>query len=176
MPISRHARITRRAISPRLATRMRWNIVRLATGLGPGHVVGSLLVFGGPPFKECGLPKEAVFINSRSPAGAWERRRSRDEPPWITSLWGLTGTDAEQGLPEFDRIAVLHQDLDDCSADLGRNLIEHLHRLDDADDGFGRNSRPDRYEGVVVGGGGGIKRSHRGTIDRDGAIGRARRG
>ena len=52
--------------------------------------------------------------------------------------------DLEQRLVELDRFAVLAQHGDDLAADLGRNLVEDLHRLDDADDraSYRRGRRP----------------------------------
>src|SRR5580704_8317239 len=163
MPISRHARITRRAISPRLATRMRWNIVPLATGPFSGHVV-----------------VRRFFLASRCRES--DRKRPLPSANWgtaprpVSSLKALTRTDAEQRLTELDRIAVLNKNFDDCSADFGRNLVEDLHRLDNADDGFGRDPGADRHKRGIVRCWGAIKGSHRGTVDCDRAVGRRRSG
>src|SRR5580692_3213855 len=165
MPISRQARITRRAISPRLATRMRWNIVPFATALASTVT----------PYFRCsylaGGPRKAVLRKQSFPSGSLGTARKA----WKLST-ALTRTDAKQRLTEFDRIAVLHEDLDDRSADLGRNLVEHLHRLNDADDCFRRNPRSDRHKRRVVRRCGGIKCAHRGTVNGDRAVGRWRCG
>ena len=52
-------------------------------------------------------------------------------------------TDFEQRLAEFDRLAVLNQDLGDDTFDLGLDFVHHLHRLDDANDRFGIDLRAD---------------------------------
>ena len=41
--------------------------------------------------------------------------------------------DEEQRLPVFDRLSVLHEDRLDRSGDVGLDLVQQLHRLDDAD-------------------------------------------
>src|SRR5688572_928751 len=84
MPSSLQARMMRRAISPRFATRMRWNIDR-----------------------------------ELSPA------ESR--------------LDQEERLVELDRLLVLDEDLDDGPGHLRLDLVEDLHRLDEAEDGLGRH-------------------------------------
>src|SRR6476620_10748978 len=73
MPSSRHARCTRKAISPRLAIR--------------------------------------IFLNISGPASL----------------------DDEQRLAVFDRLPVLAQDLGHRARLVGLDLVEDLHRLDDAD-------------------------------------------
>ena len=41
--------------------------------------------------------------------------------------------DSEQRLAEFDRFTIFDQNLADGTVELGGNLIENLHRLDNAD-------------------------------------------
>ena len=43
------------------------------------------------------------------------------------------GIDFEERLVEFDRFAIVAEDGDDFAADFGRDFVENLHRLDDAD-------------------------------------------
>src|SRR5271155_5679773 len=128
MPISRQARMTRRAISPRLATKMRWNIMPLATGRSSGHVVGSLVFLA----SRC---RGTVLRKRPFPSG---NLGTAQMPARVSRA--LTRTDAEQRLTKLARISVLHKNLDDCSAALGWNLVEHFHRLVDADDGCGQAS------------------------------------
>src|SRR5689334_15275114 len=112
------------AISPRLATRIRWNIGRLRLSVAGGW------------------GRAGGMSGADRPGGAPTRgRRSRRG-------------DAEQGLAELDRLAVLDQDLGDRARDAGRDLGEDLHRLDDADGGVGPDGRTDRDEGRGVGGAG----------------------
>ena len=118
MPNSRQARMIRKAISPRLATR-----IRLNTSPHPR-------------------------VNTRS----------RATP--VSTL--------NSGWPNSTGCAVLDQHGDDPARDLGRNLVEHLHGLDDADGRF----RPDVIahldERRRIGIGGGVERAdHRALDHRD---------
>src|SRR5690348_3143767 len=98
MPSSLQARMMRRAISPRLAIRMRWKFgTARTTSVGSGRI------------------------------------------------------DAEQGLVELDRLAVLDEDLGDGAGDAGRDVGEDLHRLDDADGRIRPDGRTDRDERRGVG-------------------------
>src|SRR5690606_10152433 len=47
------------------------------------------------------------------------------------------GVDLEQRLAEFDRRAVLDKHCDNLAGGLRRNLVEHLHRFNNADNGVG---------------------------------------
>src|SRR5947209_1103025 len=105
-PRSRQARITRRAISPRLATRMRWNMTigNRQQAIGNSRTRARL-----PPLCYCLLPVAYCLSLSR-------------------------GIDREQHLPVLDRLLVLDEDADDGATALGGDFVEDLHRLDDADD------------------------------------------
>src|SRR5687768_4363303 len=92
MPSSRQARIIRSAISPRLATRIRW------------------------------------YMAAR-----------------------LALLDAEELLSVFDRRAVLDQDRHYLAGTLGRNLVEHLHGLNDANDCLWAHLVADLHEGRRIG-------------------------
>src|ERR671925_785575 len=65
------------------------------------------------------------------------RIRSAISPRLAIRIFCSTGAlrrlDDEQRLVELHGLLVLHQDLGDDARDVGLDLVEHLHRLDDAD-------------------------------------------
>ena len=65
-----------------------------------------------------------------------ERSRSREqlELRTCTAHCSGRGIDPEQHLAVLDRLLVLDQDLGDDAGAVGRDLVEDLHRLDQADD------------------------------------------
>src|SRR5687767_5641391 len=88
MPISRHARRMRSAISPRLAIR--------------------------------------ILLNILSPSPPRSGGEGRGEGHLLCRL------DDEQRLVELHRLLVLDEDLADHARGVGLDLVQHLHRLDDA--------------------------------------------
>src|SRR5687768_4587716 len=76
-------------------------------------------------------------ITARTPSSRQARwMRSAISPRLATRIFlnmseGLL--DDEQGLAVFHRLAVLAQDLGDGAALVGLDLVQDLHRLDDAD-------------------------------------------
>ena len=55
--------------------------------------------------------------------------------------------DPEQRLAELDRLPVLDQDLGDDAGAAGLDVVEDLHRLDDADDRRRRDAEPTLTKG-----------------------------
>ena len=53
---------------------------------------------------------------------------------------------AKQRLAELDGITAVHQDRGDRAVDFRGNLVEHLHRFNQTDDGFGGHGGADRNE------------------------------
>src|SRR5439155_8837819 len=85
----------------------------------------------------------------------------------------------EERLVVLDRLLVLHQHLGDDAAALGLNLVEYLHRLDDAHDRRRRDPRADGDKRRRLGVRAGVEGSGRRTLDghaRFGRHGRPRRG
>src|SRR5688572_438631 len=107
MPISRQVRITRWAISPRLAISTRRNMRRWI------------------PFSRPSVARAKSARPERQGARAGLRAGLR------AVLSG--GLDEEQGLTELDGLAVLDEHVDDHARGLGADLVQHLHGLDDAD-------------------------------------------
>src|ERR1043165_8941216 len=64
------------------------------------------------------------------------RMRSAISPRVAIRIFLMSGTrrsvDDEEGLIELHRLAVLHQDLGDHAVLVGLDLVQHLHRFDDA--------------------------------------------
>src|SRR5947209_11576544 len=105
MPRSRHARMTRRAISPRLATMMRWNI-----GLVSDEWLVRFKPTGGNPW-EFAFPRVATRgLGCRSPCTTRSAR----------------GIDAEKHRLELNRLLVLHEHFGDDARTLGLDLVEDL--------------------------------------------------
>src|SRR5262249_42677298 len=104
-PSSRQARWMRRAISPRLATRIFLNIRAPAVNRQRRHrerACGTVASVGNQDLLEHRLGNARLF-------------------------------DDEQGLAELHRLAVRAENLGDGAALVGFDLIEDLHGLDDAD-------------------------------------------
>src|SRR2546426_8444192 len=122
MPSSRHARMTRTAISPRLAMR---SLRNTSTSL------------------PClpGLPSPTA--GSNSPAHDWlegregvtesvQTRQTRKARQARETILGSGDIHEHQRLSVFDRGGIFDQNADDAAADLALNLVEQFHRLDDA--------------------------------------------
>src|SRR5690348_5967360 len=65
----------------------------------------------------------------------WQARSTRNAiSPRLamSTLSSMASADHEQRLVEFDRLAVLGHDRQHRAGDVRFDLIEHLHRLDDA--------------------------------------------
>src|SRR5262245_55639355 len=86
--------------------------------------------------------------------------------------------DLEQRLVELDRFTVLAEDGGDLAADFGGNLVEDLHRFNDANDRRGIDAIADFDERLGLGIGPRVERAnHRALDDRDvRALGRRRLG
>ena len=76
---------------------------------------------------KCSTYSIGSILASRRQAVSTHRRHRTDA---IQSAW----VDAEHWLAKVDRVLVVDQDLDDLSAALGGDLVEDLHRFDNADD------------------------------------------
>src|SRR6185437_900362 len=126
MPISRHARWMRSAISPRLAINIFSNIAKTHPTLGPSPVGEG--------------------------SGEGHRR--------------LRLLDQEKRLAVFHRLAVLHQDRLDRPRDVRLDLVEELHRLDDAEGLALGDGLADLDEGRRAGRGRAIERPHHGRLER----------
>src|SRR6202030_3278772 len=66
----------------------------------------------------------------------WWCRRNEPCPSWLPiglALWRPVGSQPEQGLAEFDELAVGHQDALDHARGLGLDAGEHFHHLDEPD-------------------------------------------
>src|SRR5947209_7067102 len=125
MPISLHARMTRSAISPRLATKIRWNIEpRWERG---GRIEDREERIGGAPGGWSGFEMVVTILS----------------PP--------SGPDSEERLIVLDGLAVLDQDFHNGARNLGGDRVEDLHRLHGADDRIGFDPRPDPHEGFGPG-------------------------
>src|SRR2546426_7487792 len=122
MPSSRHARMTRTAISPRLAMR---SLRNTSTSL------------------PClpGLPSPTA--GSNSPAHDWlegregvtesvQTRQTRKARQARETILGSGDIHEHQRLSVFDRGGIFDQNADDAAADLALNLVKQFHRLDDA--------------------------------------------
>src|SRR5712671_1657925 len=123
MSSSLQARMTRSAISPRLATRIRWNIVEQDpknVRAGPDPVPKAALTGG---------RREAWKAFAERPPGRADHASPRATHRPATAASGRDH--AKQRLAEFDRLAILGQDLDDRPRDARRNFGEDLHRLND---------------------------------------------
>src|SRR5207244_364399 len=87
------------------------------------------------------------------------------------NLWLGRRINLEEHLPELDRLLVFHLDLDDDAGAVGGDLIEDLHRFDDADHGGGGDARADLDERLGIGAGGGIEGADHGALDLDEGLG-----
>src|SRR5581483_7951223 len=131
MPSSRQARMMRRAISPRLEIRTFLNI---PCTLSPSTCSGQ-------------APRGA------KPQGPVPRRRTSGP-----SLRPSRRLNAEQRLPELDRLGVLDEDLGDLAGHFGLDLVHQLHRLDDAQDLALAHARADLDVRRLVGSGRAVER------------------
>src|SRR5688572_23502279 len=121
MPSSLQARMTRRAISPRLATRMRWNMSTY-------------------PARNA----ERGTRNERQRTGASFRPRGSSVPRSALRVPGSSGgIDPEQHLVVLDVLAVLDDDFLDDARDARGDLVVDLHRLDQPDHGRRRDAGAD---------------------------------
>src|SRR6476646_571797 len=118
MPSSLQARSTRNAISPRLAMRILSNI----EGVMPRA--------GGASSNPCG-----------SGCAHWHRPRLLG--PRFAGTTERELLDDHQRLAEFDRMAVLEQNLDHGAGARGRNLVHGLHGFDDQQRVAGLHRRAD---------------------------------
>jgi len=113
MPISRHARWMRRAISPRLAMSIFSNI--------RGNVRRQ---------------ESSVYKQITRSAGIAEQRWASLHTPLTilpsALLFWQDLADQEQRLAVFDRLAVFHQNLLDHAGFVGVDFIEQFHGFDDA--------------------------------------------
>src|ERR1700730_8842514 len=64
----------------------------------------------------------------------------------FSNMGSVLWLEVHQHLLELDPIAVLHEDLRDLAALTGRDLIHHLHRLDDAHGLAELDTRADLHE------------------------------
>src|ERR1700682_1084962 len=71
----------------------------------------------------------------------------------------LNGTDAKQGLPVLDRLAVRYQLARDDAGDLRLDLVHELHRLDDAEHPPGLHRLPYPHERSGIGRGAFVERA-----------------
>src|SRR4051812_35081798 len=108
MPISRHARWMRNAISPRLAMRIFLNMTA--------------------PISRCGRRR----VRCGCPGAPWRRPGGCDPRPCVSPCCAGSFDDEER-LPELDRLAVLAEDLLHRAGLVGLDLVHDLHGLDDAD-------------------------------------------
>src|SRR5687768_16228222 len=131
-PISRHARMMRSAISPRLAMRILENI-------GRGRHEGTKA-----------RRHEGVIVFSSLRASVPTCLRA--------SLSFHSRLHEVQHGPVLDGLAVLDQDLGDRAGRLGVDDVEDLHRLDDADVGLLVDGTPDADERLLALLGGGVER------------------
>src|SRR6185437_8786210 len=79
----------------------------------------------------------------------WQARNTRNAiSPRLamSTLSSMASADHEQGLVEFDRLAVFGHDRQHGAGDIGLELVEHLHRFDDAERVAGLDLRTDRHE------------------------------
>jgi elongation factor P len=78
-------------------------------------------------------------------------------PLFVNTTNRLEGLDHEERLAVLDRPSVLDEDSDDPAAELGLDLVHHLHRLDDTHDRVRLNLLVLRYVWRLVGSGGGVE-------------------
>ncbi len=84
-----------------------------------------------------------------------------------TRLTRLGRLEVHQHLLELDPLAVLDDDLGDLAALAGRDLVHHLHRLDDADGLTGLDGVADLDERLRAGLGGAVEGADQRRQDRD---------
>src|SRR5690242_10860028 len=123
MPRLWHARSTRSAISPRLA---------MTTFSSMGSSEGAGNAESGTRDGKGAMPQPLPCPVSGSPFSAESRNH-------------------EHRLVEFDRLAVLDEDRLHRAGDVGLDLVEHLHRLDDAQRFAGLDLLSDLDEGRRAG-------------------------
>src|SRR5688500_4429522 len=139
--------MTRKAISPRLAMRMRLNMeYRLRRTWFPSSAWEPAAC-------------EALLRRSRSGASSsCVPKRSLGTRGTEFCIPLAAGIHLKQRFVEFDRFAVFAQHGDDLAADLGRNLVEDLHRLDDADHCRRIDAVPDLHVRLSLGVGTAVER------------------
>src|SRR5579871_5481040 len=110
MPSSRQALITRKAISPRLATRTLRSIGTLKSGVSR--------------------------TSKKKPNGVNEDCYTRDPAP-LTPLAPLAplshGSNGKQRLAVFDGLSIGYEASDDLAPGIGLDLVHQFHRFDNAD-------------------------------------------
>src|SRR5690242_18407643 len=99
----------------------------------------------------------------------WQARSTRSAiSPRLAmrTLSSMASADHEQRLIEFDRLAVLGHDRQHRAGNIGLELVEHLHRFDDAERIAGLDLRSDRHECRRARRGGGVESTnHRRAYD-----------
>src|SRR6266508_3530484 len=120
MSISLHVQIMRQAISPRLAIRIFLNFLISGFIFGPKYNV------------QC-----------PTPFSSW---RTLDLGPWTFELL----LKSEQRLAILNRLSIFNVNLRDFASGLGLNFIHQLHRLDNANHGFGLDAGADLHKRLGI--------------------------
>src|SRR5215471_17050858 len=114
MPSSLHAQITRSAISPRFAISIFLNMSKSYE----------------PRAMSCEPHRSSSGLEARS---SCRQKKARQGAPNSTISVSLLWPDGKQLLAVLNRLAVGRQLLNDLSGNVRFNLIQQLHRLDDAE-------------------------------------------